>query len=202
MDLSKRPMNAVVLINVNDNAKLTMLSGYYYSNSLSSDVYVALIELSGVNKENQAILNIEGTKADNCTENIENYHTGLCIYNNSKSATVKNNASSYNGVINIYGGSLVSNNYAYMTDAPGGKMNIYGGYFNGKNDSIYTSANTSNTVVNVCGGEFDSPIDIYSDAKNSFIYYRNDIGWKGGNTPIIGGNYKNNAILKSNLVCD
>ena len=186
------------VLSVRNNSKLTILNGYYGSNT-NNDV-VGTIQVGKNTEEERPILNIDGEEADNCTSNIEDYHTGLCIYNN-RSACLKNNGSNENGIINIYGGSLVSNKYAYMTDAKGGELNIYGGTLNAASYSIYTKTNDKNIVLNICGGEFLSPVDIYAMSDTIPIYYRNGINWKNGSTPTISGTYQNNVQLKPDLNC-
>ncbi len=184
------------LIEVKENANLTVLSGYYSSNTNEFDC--STIEKAGTS-EKQGIVTIRGKKADYCTSDYNDYNTGLCIYNGT-SASLKNNGAS-NGIINIYGGSLVSENYAYMTDAPGGVTNIYDGYFKGANYSILTKSNLRSTIINICGGEFDSPTDISSGGDNIQIYYKSNLNWKNGSTPSLAGDYQQNVHLKEDLVC-
>ncbi len=197
-DMKNRPTIGKSLFCILSATKLNIESGYY--GSISQNIWAGTIELADGSKNNFSIINIKGEQADNCTASIEDYHTGLCIYNEQAGA-VKNNGAS-RGIINIYGGSLVSHNYAYVTDAPGGETNIYGGYFKGDNYSICTQGENRNTVVNICGGEFKSPTDIGIGCNTIPIYYRSGIAWNNGSSPSVIGTYKNNVQLKPDLNCE
>ncbi len=197
-DYSNAEIHSNELVCAGRSGKLTMTSGYYGSNSKNSAF--ATVEVCSNGTNDYPILNIDGEEADNCTANIEDYHTGLCIYS-ERAAAVKNNGGSQSGIINIHGGSLVSNGSAYVTDAPGGETNIYGGYFRGNSCSVSTAGKNGNTKVNICGGDFASPVDIIATSNTIPIYYRNGINWQNGSNPIIEGTYKNNVQLKPDLNC-
>ena len=203
LDVSNSTSQCVLLIQnfSKVGSILTIKSGYYSSNASR----VCSIIQGGGGGTSTGVINIDGEEANSCTSNINDYETGLCIYSDTTEA-LKNNGASYNQ-FNIYGGTFISNseNGVYLTDAKGGETNIYGGYFESTTTSIKISGTDTNvnTTVNICGGTFNSPTDLFNNNTNGFINYRSTgITWyNNASSPTLGGTHQENITLIDSLTC-
>ena len=198
LDTTDSTNKCIALISIGGGVSpvINVKSGYYSSNAATG---CSIIQ-GGGGTSTSGTINIDGKEANSCTSNINDYKTGLCIYSDTTEA-LKNNGASYNQ-FNIYGGTFVSNSQhgAYLTDAPGGETNIYGGHFK---SGAFSVKNVGSTTVNVCGGNFDSPTDLYLNNENGFIKYKSTgITWYNNNsTPTLGGTHQENITVDDTLTC-
>lgn len=163
-----------VTINNNDS------SGTINIDDKKGKVYIAVLNAKEYNDSiwtSKAItnklgkININGSNADVCGTNENN--TGICIYNDYGRAVV-NEASDNNGIININGAMIIS-------------------------EELYGANSGSKATINICkayiSGNSNS-YDIVANSENSKILYKDSVVLK--NNKILG----NYATLDNTITCE